>query len=320
MIEAIEDFGLEKRHKSNTLFSRIGVVGCGSVGQNIANIASQHGIEVVFVEVSEEKITMAKEAIAKSLDRQVENWGLTTSEKKAILNRITGTTSYKDLSDCDFVIEAIRSESSDSKVRTDLRKTVFCEIEAAVSPSCIIASNSSTVAITELASELKHNDRCVNLHFFVQSHEARVCEVVRALYTSDEVYTKVESFVTMLKRDIIAVTESAGLVSVRLLCTLLNEACAILQEGVCSVGDIDKVMQTGHGMRFGTFELADLLGLDKLVRYMENLYDEFGNIKYKPSPVLLRLVRSKRFGIQSGEGFYKYDENGIIDRTNYLKL
>jgi 3-hydroxybutyryl-CoA dehydrogenase len=318
LIEPIEEFGLSKKRTSQTLFSRIGVVGCGKVGQNIARIASAYGIEVVFVELSDEKIEEAYLQIGKMLDKRIENWGMTQSEKKVILARIKGTQNYGDLTNCDFVIEAIRAESSGIKISS--RKEVFRRVEEVVSPDCIIATNSTTIVVTELSSELKHKDRCVSLHFFVQSPEAKVCEVVKGLYTSDEVYEKVLKFITLVNRHVIPVEESAGLISVRLFSSLLNEACEALLEGVGSTPDIDKVMKVGFGMRFGPFELADILGVDKVVRWMDNLYQEFGRSKYKASPVLKRLVRAKRIGIQSGIGFYEYDEDGKIVDNNHLKV
>src|SRR5665647_95057 len=192
IIEPIEDFGLSKKQQQRTLFSKIGIVGCGKDGQNIARIASSNGMEVVFIELSEERIENAFNKLSIVLDRRIENWGMTQSEKKLTLSRIKGSLNFKDLNDCDFVIEAIRAESSDRKITE--RKEVFAKIEEVVSPECIIATNSTTIIITELSSELKYRDRCVSLHFFVQSPEARICEVVKGLYTSDEVYSKVLKF------------------------------------------------------------------------------------------------------------------------------
>ena len=150
----------------------------------------------------------------------------------------------------------------------------------------------------------------MSLHFFVQSPEARVCEVVKGLYTTDEVYNKVLKFVKMVNRQAIPVEESAGLISIRLYTALLNEACEVLLEGVGAMVDIDTVWKVGFGMRFGPFELADILGIDKINRWMENLYSEFGDPRYMASPVIKKLVRARRFGIHTCCGFYTYDKNG----------
>ncbi len=310
IVEAIEDFGLSKKQHVHTLFSKIGIVGCGKDGQNIARIAGAYGIEVIFIELSQERIDNAYEQLSKALDKRIENWGMTSGEKKLILSRIRGSENYEDLKDCDFVIEAIRAEQSARKIVE--RKEVFRRVEQVVSKDCIIATNSTTIIVTELASELVHRDRCVSLHFFVQSPDAKICEVVKGLYTSDVVYERVLAFVKLVNRQAIPVEESAGLVSIRLYMALLNEACEVLMEGVSSQSNIDTVWKIGFGMRFGPFELADILGIDKVNRWMENLYSEFGDPMYMPSPVIKKLNRAKRFGKHVGWGFYKYDENGNV--------
>lgn len=306
--EPIEDFGLSEKSRNKTLFSKIGVVGCGLVGQNIARVASFYGIEVVFIEVSEEKIREAYKNIEKVLDERIEHWGITSGEKRAILSRIKGTLDYQDLKGCDFVIEAIRAVDRGGKIKE--RKEIFRRIEEVVDPGCIIATHSTTIVITELSSDLKYRDRCISLHFFVNHQEARVIEVVRGLYTTDESYQKVCKFVSLINRKIVPVQESAGLVSVRIFVVMLNEACEILMEGISNIEDVDQLMKIGFGMRLGPFELADKMGLDKVLRWMDNIYNEFGDVRYKPNPYLRRLVRAKHFGIETGEGFYNYDENG----------
>jgi 3-hydroxybutyryl-CoA dehydrogenase len=310
VVEPIEKYALNKRKRVKTLFSRIGVVGCGKEGQSIARIASWHGIEVVFIELSLDKIESAVNGIGKELDSRIENWGLTIGEKKSIMSRIKGSLDYKDLADCDFVIEAIRSDEKTGERSIDLRKQVFRNIEAVVDRDTIIATNATTIVISELASELVHRDRCVSLHFFVTSSEARIIEVVKGLYTTEEVYSKVCTFVKLINRDVIPVEESAGLISVRLYVTLLNEACEALMEGIATMEDIDKTMVVGLGMRFGPFHTADIIGLSKVVKWMDNLFEEFGESKYKPSPMIKRMVRAKRLGVQTGEGFFRYDADG----------
>ena len=175
---------------------------------------------MICIELSEEIINNAYEQLGIALDRRIENWGMTMGEKKLILSRSKGSLDYKDLKECDFVIEAIRAESSARKITE--RKEVFRKVEKVVSPDCIIATNSTTIIITELSSELVHRERCVSLHFFVQSPEAKICEVVKGLYTSDEVYARVLTFVKLVNRQAIPVEESAGLISIRLYTALLN--------------------------------------------------------------------------------------------------
>jgi len=242
------------------------------------------------------------------MDERIEHWGLTQGEKRSNMSRIKGTLDYNDLKDCDFVIEAIRAIDRGGKTRE--RKEIFHKIEEVVDPECIIATNSTTIVITELSSDLIYRDRCVSLHFLVASQEARIVEVVRGIYTSDESYRKVCKFVNLINRKVMPVQESAGLVSVRVFVVLLNEACDILMEGVSTVDNIDQTMKIGFGMRLGPFEIADKMGLDKIVRWMDNIYNEFGDIRYKPNPYIRRLVRAKHLGIESKEGFYKYNADG----------
>ena len=315
LVEPIEAYALSQKKRVKTLFSKIGVVGCGKEGQSIAKIASWHGMEVVFIELSEEKIQNALDKISKELDNRIENWGLTQSEKRAIIGRIKGSMDFNDWAVCDFVFEAIRADEGTGLRSIDARKEVFRRVESVVDKDAIIATNATTIVISELASELQYRERCVSLHFFVTSPEARIIEVVKGLYTSDDVYSKVCTFVKLINRDVIPVEESAGLVSVRLYVVLLNEACEALMEGVASMESIDKTMKVGLGMRFGPFHTADLIGLEKVKRWMDNMFDEFGVVRYKPSPLLNRLVRAKRLGVQSGVGFYRYDSEGnkIVD-------
>ena len=163
--EPIEKYGLSKRNRKRTLFSRIGVVGCGKEGSVIATTAALNGMEVVFLEPSDEKIANAYSRIEGKLDKKIENWGLTENEKKAIMGRILGTTDYQDFDGCDFVIEAVRYDEHTGERRVNHRREVFEKLEKVLSPEAIIATNVSTVVLTDLASELEYKERCIGLHF-----------------------------------------------------------------------------------------------------------------------------------------------------------
>lgn len=308
IIEPIEKYGLSSKDRPKQLFSKVGIVGCGTVGQNIALLISQKELEVIFVELSEEKISYATCKIEAELDHMIEHWGMTESEKRAILSRIHGYIGYEHLKGCDLVIESIRSKTRERRI--SCRKEVFKNVEKYVSPECIIATNSTTIVITELSSELEHKERCVSLHFLTNVSNAKMIEVVRGLYTSDEVYDQVSKFVRMLGKEGIQVQESPGLISVRIFVALLNEACEVLLERVGTMEDIDKTMRIGLGLTLGPFETADKIGLDKVKRWMENLYNEFGDKKYMASPIIKRLVRANQLGRINNKGFYKYDESG----------
>lgn len=308
IVESIENFGLSQKSLTRTLFSKVGLVGCGTVGQNIALLISQKELEVVFIELSEEKVSNAFCKIEQELDNMIGRWGMTPGEKRAILARISGFVGFEHLRGCDLVIEAIRSKTREQRIIC--RKEVFKNIEKYVLPETIIATNSTTIAITELSSELEHKERCVSLHFLTNAPGSKMIEVVRSLYTSDEVFDKVSTFMHMIGKMLVQVQESPGLISIRLFVIMVNEACEILMEGVGSKYDIDATMRNGLGLALGPFELADKVGLDKVERWMDNLYGEFGDIKFKASPILKRHVRAHQYGRSSGIGFYTYDETG----------
>lgn len=312
IIEAIERYGLSKRNRKRTLFSRIGVVGCGKEGSVIATTAALNGMEVIFLEPNEESIANAYTRIEGKLDKKISNWGLTDNEKKTILSRITGTSNYEDFSGCDFVIEAIRYTDKTGEKRIVQRKEVFKELERVLSTTAIIASNVTTVIVTDLASELVHTERCIGLHFLSNVPDSQIIEIVPGLNTSIETFDKVCMFAKLIKHDYIPVMESSGLVSIRLFLIQLNEACGILLEGISSVEDIDRVLTVGFGHRQGVFRTADQMGIEKIVRLLENLWDEYGSLKYKPSPIILRLFRAKHFGVSTNRGFYTYDDFGNI--------
>jgi 3-hydroxybutyryl-CoA dehydrogenase len=312
IIEAIEGYGLSERKRNRTLFSRIGVVGCGNEGSVIATTAALNGMEVVFLEPNEEAIANAFDRIESKLTKKIDNWGLTEGEKKAILSRIFGTSSFEDFNGCDFVIEAIRYDHKTGEKHFTQRKETFLQLEKVLSPNAIIASSVATVVVTDLASELEHKSRCIGLHFLSNVPDSNIIEIVKSLYTSDETYNKVCQFAQLINHQFVAVEESAGLVSVRLFLIQLNEACSILMEGVASVENIDQVLTVGFGHRQGVFRTADKMGIEKIVKLMENLFNEYGHLKYKPSPMLHRLVRGKLYGIKSGKGFYDYDAQGNI--------
>lgn len=314
--EPIEPFGLFSKDKKKSLFSRIGVVGAGKDGRNIIRLTSSAGLEVIFIEVNQKRIDFAFERLSAGLDSRIENWGLTPGEKRAILGRIKGSTDYADLKDCDFVIECIRYDDETGERNTYLRQQAFKEIENVVSPEAIIATNSTTVIISELASVLKYKERCVSMHFPVAHPDARILELVKGAYTTGEVYDKVLLFAKLINYEIIDVNESNGLVSMRLIVVLLNEACRMLMEKTAKMESIDRLTVVSYGMRIGIFQMADIIGIEKLVMLMEDMFNEYGDKKYKPSPVLWRLYRTRQFGMPTGRGFFIYNEDGILAGPN----
>ncbi|GHV58161.1 putative 3-hydroxybutyryl-CoA dehydrogenase [Bacteroidia bacterium] len=317
--EAIEPFGLSSKNRKKSLFSKIGVVGAGRDGRNIIRLTSSAGLEVIFIEVNQERIDFALSRISEGLDSRIENWGLTPGEKRAILGRIHGSTNYHDLKDCDFIIECIRYDNETGERSIELRKEAFKQIEKVVSPEAIIATNATTVIISELASALNHKERCVSLHFPVAHPDAHILEVVKSIYTSDDVYQKVIRFAKLIKYETINVHESNGLVSMRLMSVLLNEACQMVLENVSNMESIDRLTEIVYGMRSGIFKMADAIGIEKIVPLMEDMFNEYGDKKYKPSPLLWRLYRTQQLGMRSGKGFYLYENNQLTGTNPFFK-
>lgn len=310
-IENIEAYALKKdpeKHQKSEAINKVGIVGCGNLGQEVARMVSNQGVDVIFLEVNQSKIDDALKGITKDLDKMIERWGMTESDKRAILSRINGTLEYNDLKGCEIVIEAVKSKTREDSV--EIRKKIFKEIEKIVDVKTIIATNSTTLVITELSSELNNPERCVSLHFISPAADVPVLEVARSLYTSDEAYKRVCKFARLLGKRIIPVIESPGIISTRLIAPMINEACEILMEGVSEMEDIDATMKIGYGFPYGPFEMADKIGIDVVVRWLDNLYKEFGDIKYKASPMLKKRVRANHLGRETGKGFYDYDADG----------
>ena len=308
IIEPLEQFGLSLTAKKTkrSLFSKIGVVGCGKEGRNIVNLTATSGLEVVFMEESVERIDFVLNELSSNLDTKVENWGLTQAEKRGIMNRITPTLSYEDFEGCDFVIECSRY-SETGRRSTQLRKNIFKKLEEVLEPEAIIATNGSTVIISELASELKHKERCVSLYFPISHSGANVLEIVSGMYTSEEVYNRVVLFAKLINYIPHKIYESNGNVSLRMLTIMLNEACQILMEGVSSLENIDRTFTVIYGQRFGVFRMADIVGIERLVSLMEAMFNDYGDKKYKPNPILWKLYRTNQLGVRTGKGFYLYE-------------
>ncbi len=308
MTVSLEDFSLsKKKSQEKGSIHKVGIIGCGVMGQEIARIVSQAGMEVTFIDISEDRVKTVMQRINDQLDEIINRWGMTKSEKKSILTRIKGSTDYKDVSDCDLIIETIHSK----KIGTSLgiRQEVFKNVEKVIRKDTLITSNVSTLMISDLASVLKHPERAVGIHFLHPASKTKLIEVVKGVKTSKEAYDKTLVFAKMIGKKVIEVNESPGNISTRLIVTLINEACETLMEGVASVECIDMTMKRGFGMQNGPFEMADQIGLEKLLKWMNNLYEEFGEHKFKPNPIIKRLVRANYLGKTTGIGFYKYDGN-----------
>jgi 3-hydroxybutyryl-CoA dehydrogenase len=317
MPEQLERFSLSKDIKSKGVLQKVGLIGCGSIGQEIALLVSQKGIELTFIDLSEERIQEVLNRMGRTLDDLINKWGMTQSEKKLVLSRIKGSVDYNDISDCDIIIETIASKKPGTNL--DERRKVFEMIESVVGDETVITSNTATLPISELAVVLKKPERAVGLHFISPISKINIVEVVRSFHTNDESYDMVGKFARMIGKKVIDVSESPGNISTRMIVTMINEACGILLEGVASVSSIDEVMMEATGNAFGPFEMADKYGIDKILKWMDNLYEEYGEDKYKPSPIIKRMVRARMYGRRVGEGFYQWDGDKKISKTGSIR-
>jgi len=311
MSERLQDYSLSKqiRHGKNGGLQKVAVVGCGNVGQEIVRAISQHGIDVIYLDLTEDRIVEIRKSIEIRLDEIINKWGLTSSEKRAIMSRIEGTTDYNDLRECDLVIESINTRQRGTSL--EARKDIFRKVEEVIGAETVIASNNATLMISDLAAALNHPERAVGLNFLTPSTTVRIVEVIRGKDTNRASFEFIIRFIKMLDKRPITLNESLGNVSTRLIVTLINEACEVLMEGVASVQCIDETMKLGYGLQLGPFELADRVGIDKVQKWMDNLYFEFGLQKYKAAPIIKRMVRQNYLGRKVGKGFYLYEERQI---------
>lgn len=285
------------------VMATIGVVGAGTMGCGIAQVASQSGYNVVLVDMSDKMLDSALTRITRELDRLVEKERLSSTNRDEILSRIEGTTDIGLVSNCELVIEAVTEAR---EVKTD----VFKKIAEAVDNDTIIASNTSSLSITELSHCVSHPERVVGMHFFNPVTRLKLVEVVPGRLTSDETVAVAVATAMQMGKTPVEVGDSPGFVANRLMIPMINEAVFTLNEGVASADDIDAVMQLGASHPMGPLALADLIGLDVCLSIMEALHHAFGDDKYRPAPLLRQMVSGGQLGRKSGSGFYSYDYAG----------
>ncbi|MCU6708312.1 3-hydroxyacyl-CoA dehydrogenase NAD-binding domain-containing protein [Paenibacillus sp. J5C_2022] len=286
------------------MIKKVGVIGVGTMGQGIAEMLAANGLDVVLVEQTPERLAYGLQMIEVSLDKQIEKWALTASEKKLILSRIHTEGGYDALANCELVIETI-SEDLEAK------KEVFRHIDGICAQNAILASNTSTLSLTELASVTKRPDRVIGIHFIYPVFKIDLVEIVRGLKTSDETFKETKHFVEeIIQKKGVMVFESPGFVTTRLICLFINEALHVLEEGVAYAEDIDDAMRIGYSFQHGPLEMADRFGLDSVLAALERMFREYGELKYRPSIVLKKMVRAGQLGVKSGSGFFKYDKDG----------
>lgn len=277
----------------------VGVLGCGLMGAGIAQVSAASGFKTVVLEVNDGALKKGLGRIDKFLTDGVTKGKLTADERDKTLAHLTGTTQYADLKDCDLVIEAI---VENVKVKTE----AYRQVEAVVGAHCLIASNTSSLCITELAAATSRPDKVGGLHFFNPVPLMKLVEVIRALTTSDETYQALFAFAQALGKEPITAPDKGGFIVNRLLVPYLLDAIRCLEEGLGTVEDIDKGMKLGCGHPMGPLTLLDFVGLDTTYYIANIMFEEFRESRFAPPPLLKRMVLAGHHGRKSGKGFYDY--------------
>ena len=284
---------------SRLLIDKVGIIGTKKKAQQIAETVSSAGIEVLLYGTTEEDCERAINGIAESIDREIQRWGMTASDKRAILARISTTTSMDHEVDCKVVLEAMGLELEE-------KQDILLQVQKNCPEIELYIIHISTLSVTEIASPSTLKNKVLGMHFLEPVPKTPVVELVRGMATDDHTVEIAKEFARRLGKTSVEVFEYPGYITNRVILPMLNEAMFVLMEGIASAEDIDTAIKLGFNMPSGPLALADQMGLDDVLRRMENLFHELGEMKFRPCPLLKKMVRAGRTGQASGEGFFKY--------------
>jgi 3-hydroxybutyryl-CoA dehydrogenase len=294
-----------KNFEEKDIIDNVTIIGAGVMGQGIAQTIAAAGIEVKLVERDNDCLEKAKITLSESLDREIKRWSLTQSEKKSILSRISWSLTFDNIQETDLLVEAVDEDF-------ELKKGIFKQLDDIIKKDTIFVSNTSTLSLTKLAESTGRADKVIGMHFLHPVPKVPLVELVKCLHTSNSTVEIIKDFAAKIGKTPVEVYEYPGFVTTRAIVPLLNEAMYILLEGVATAKDIDTAMKLGYNFAYGPLEMADMMGLDEVLAWMETLWKTLGEPRYRACPILRKLVRERKLGRKTGEGFYKYDSNGVI--------
>jgi 3-hydroxybutyryl-CoA dehydrogenase len=287
----------------------VAIIGGGRVGSGIAIVVAKAGLKTILTEETQALANEALEGITREMDAQIARWGMTNSEKKLVLTNLNIGDTIERSAQAQIVIMAVPDD-------LDLQKQLFRRLDSICQPDTIFTTSASVLSITELATVLRHPEKMLGLHFLNPVLKTKLVEIVRGFQTSDDTYETGKKLVSLLGKKGIKVFETPGFVTTRLIIPLINEAMYALMEGVASADDIDTAMKLGYNMQTGPLELADRIGLDRVLTYMEHLFRESGELKFRPCPLIKKYVRAQELGVKSGKGFFEYNpETGKLKQN-----